>query len=165
MSSRFSVAQRTGILAEARANAAKREFGTPERTSESTRSSSRQFEIVHKTQVNDAAGSPPARAPSGRRTSVESVSDLNWWEWVDRRIDARLEAAAEGMGRVLGEFHDEALREVAAVKRELELLRQEFAVLRDQVGLERGLRDLREEVEQARSEVPGWPRTCPLYIE
>jgi ABC transporter substrate binding protein len=144
--SRFSPAQRQAILAEARAHIAKRETASP-----------RQSEIVYKRRDNAAVGSSPARAPSERRTAAGS-SELPWWEWVERCVDARLEAAAEGMGQVLGEFHDEALREVAALKRELDLLRQELTVLREQVGLERGLRALRSDVEQARAEVPKIPQ-------
>ena len=43
------------------------------------------------------------------------------------------------------------------LKRELELLRREVTQLREQVGLERGLRDLRSEVEDARAQVPKVP--------
>ena len=51
------------------------------------------------------------------------------------------------------------MREFAdsAVRRALELRRREFTVLREQVGLERGLRDLRVEVAEARSEVLKFP--------
>jgi hypothetical protein len=41
-------------------------------------------------------------------------------------------------------------REVGIAKRELELTRRELSVLREEVGLERGLRALRAEVEEAR---------------
>ena len=49
------------------------------------------------------------------------------------------------------EFADEAEDRISAVRRALELRRREFTVLREQVGLERGLRDLRVEVAEARS--------------
>ena len=55
------------------------------------------------------------------------------------------------------EFADEAEDRISAVRRALELRRREFTVLREQVGLERGLRDLRVEVAEARSEVPKFP--------
>jgi hypothetical protein len=63
----------------------------------------------------------------------------------------------EGVGAAVGEFHEQALREVAVLKRELDQLRQEVTALREQVGLERGLRDLRSEVEEARAQVPNVP--------
>jgi hypothetical protein len=96
--SRFTSAQRQEILAEARATLAKpadpaeREKATP----------SRRVELIYKTRANGAV----PRAPSERRASVAS-SELPWWEWVERCVDARLEAAAEGMGEVL---HDEPRR-------------------------------------------------------
>src|SRR5262249_10980375 len=43
------------------------------------------------------------------------------------------------------------------LKRENELLQREVTQLREQVGLERGLRELRNEVEEARSQVPRVP--------
>jgi len=55
------------------------------------------------------------------------------------------------------EFADEAEDRISAIRRALELRRREFTVLREQVGLERGLRDLRVEVAEARSEVPKFP--------
>jgi hypothetical protein len=146
---RFSAAQKAGILAEARAHLAK-----PANLGERTSSSPRQSEVVYKTKHDAAVGSSPARPPSA---AVASGSSELWWQWVDKRIDASLEAAAEGMGGVLGEFHDEAMREIAALKRELELTRDEVRVLREQLGLSRELASLRADVEQARSEVPKLP--------
>jgi hypothetical protein len=136
--SRFTSAQRAGILAEARANVSRRNLAEDVSTRNATP------EIVYKTHLNaapDKRVAPDERAASG---------ELPWWEWVERCVDARLTAAAEGMGQVLGEFHDEALREIAALKREL-------ATLRDEVAVERGLRALRDEVKEARAQVPKVP--------
>jgi outer membrane murein-binding lipoprotein Lpp len=140
--SRFTTAQREGILAEARANLSKKTTEVRTRTSP---------EIVYKTHVN----APPAR--DERTTPVASGAEVPWWEWVERCVDGRLTATVEGIGQAAGELHDEALRSIATLKRELDQLRQEVTALREQVGLERGLRDLREQVDQARSEVPKVP--------
>jgi hypothetical protein len=137
--SRFTAAEREGILAEARANLSRRNRSVPPPTER------RQCEeLVYKTHVNDA---PAERAHT----------ELPWWTWVERFVDGRLTAAAEGMGEVLGEFHDEALRQIATLKRELDQTRQELTVLREQVGLERGLAALRSEVDAARAQVPKVP--------
>jgi hypothetical protein len=98
----------------------------------------------------------PCRAvpTSERTTSAESGSELPWWQWVDRRIEACLEAHSESVGTAIGEYCGP---QVAALKRELELLQREIVQLREQVGLERGLRDLRREVEDARAQTPKIP--------
>ena len=48
-------------------------------------------------------------------------------------------------------------QDINVLRRELELLRREFTVLQEQVGLERGLRDLRDEVAEARKQMPKVP--------
>jgi chromosome segregation ATPase len=83
---------------------------------------------------------------------------MAWWEWVDRRMDYRLDAMTEATGQVLCQFRAEARDEVDIAKRELALLRRELTVLREEVGLERGLRDLRDEVEEARAKIPKFER-------
>jgi hypothetical protein len=140
----FTSAQRQGILAEARANIAKHD-----------RTSSSRFDLVYKTK--DDARAPAGddgRASSERSAAVASGSELPWWEWVDRRIEACLEAHDESVGTQVGDFCGP---QFMAMKRELELLRREVTQLREQVGLERGLRDLRSEVEDARAQVPKLP--------
>jgi hypothetical protein len=92
--------------------------------------------------------------PSERSTSVASGSELSWWQWVDARIEACLEAHNEAVGTAMGEFCGP---QVAALRRQIELLEREVTQLREQVGLERGLAALREEVEEARKEVPKLP--------
>jgi hypothetical protein len=88
---------------------------------------------------------------------------MAWWEWVDARMDYRLDAYSKAVGQVIGtktrETREGLEREDSAIKRELELLRREFTVLREEVGLERGLRDLRSEVAEARKQVPN-PSCC-----
>jgi hypothetical protein len=82
---------------------------------------------------------------------------MAWWQWVDKRIDYRLEAFARttetAVGQVVGEIRAQARehceREVGIVKRELELTRRELTVLRHEVGVERGLRELRRQVVAA----------------
>src|SRR6516225_7176914 len=75
-----------------------------------------------------------------------TTEQLPWWQWVERHVDARLAVTGEATGEVIGEFHNEAMRELATLRRECECLRREFAALQESVGLERGLRDLRSEV-------------------
>jgi hypothetical protein len=48
-------------------------------------------------------------------------------------------------------------RDDASMRRELELSKRELTVLREEVALERGLRDLRAEVEEARKAAPKFP--------
>jgi len=88
---------------------------------------------------------------------VDTTEQLPWWQWVERHVDARLAATGEATGEVIGEFHNEAMRELATLRRECECLRREFAALQESVGLERGLRDLRSEVDEARAQVPKVP--------
>jgi hypothetical protein len=139
----FTSAQRQGILAEARANIAKRHDRT-------LSSSSRQPELIYKKREDAAVAS----APSQRGASVASETEQAWWQWVDARIEAALEAHGEVVGEALGDFCGP---QFAAQKGELELLRREVTQLREQVGLERGLRELRSEVEEARGQVPRLP--------
>jgi hypothetical protein len=146
--SRFSAAQREGILAEARANIAAR--ATAERES----TSSRQPEIIYKRRDDAVAGSPPAHAPSERGAAVESGSELSWWQWVDARIESRLELHGEAVGTAIGDFCGP---ELAAMRREIKLLQREITQLREQIGIERGLQALRDEIEAAKSEVPRVP--------
>jgi hypothetical protein len=140
--SRFTSAQRAGILAEARANLAKRT-----NLAEREATSSRQSEIIYKTNHDAAVGSSPAR-------STSAGAELPWWQWVDERLESCLEANNEGVGVALAEY---CAQEIAPLKRELELLQREVTQLREQVGLERGLRDLRTQVEVARAQVPKIP--------
>jgi chromosome segregation ATPase len=64
------------------------------------------------------------------------------------------------MTRKEGDARADAMaRELAATKRELELLKQQFVILREQVGLADGLRSLRTEVEDARAQMPQIPAT------
>jgi hypothetical protein len=149
--SRFSSAQRQQILSEARRNIAAR-ANVAERES----ASSHRPEIpgvIYKTRVDDAR-SRSARALSERSAAAESRSELPWWEWVDQRLEARLEAVYEGVGTAIADYCGP---QVAALKRELELVRQEFAVLQQQVGLASGLKALREEVDRAVASVPRVP--------
>jgi hypothetical protein len=48
-------------------------------------------------------------------------------------------------------------RDDASMRRELELSKRELTVLREEVALERGLRDLRSEVEETRRQLPKLP--------
>ena len=80
--------------------------------------------------------------------------------WVDW-IEARISANNEGVGEAIGEYCAGEIvplkREIELLRRECECLRREFAALQESVGLERGLRDLRSEVDEARAQVPKVP--------
>lgn len=104
--SRFTSAQRDEILAEARANLAKRN------------PSSRQPELVYKARDNGAV-------PSERRTSTAAASgssELPWWQWVDERIARSLEAHGEEIGTAIGDFCGP---QFAALKRQIQLLERD----------------------------------------
>jgi chromosome segregation ATPase len=92
----------------------------------------------------------PPKLPATTRGDSEAP----WWQWVDKRIDYRLEAFTEAVGEAMAQFVG---RKVGPIERELNLLRREFTVLREEVGLERGLKALREEVATARAEIPKLP--------
>ena len=134
----FTRVRQMEILAQAHANLAKQ----PDRTS------SRQPEIVYKT--NDNAAVPAERAVADRSASVEG----SWQQWVDDFVDARLNEFGEAIMEAVFSHLGPKTKEL---KRENELLQREITQLREQVNLERGLRDLRSEVEQARAEVPKLP--------
>jgi chromosome segregation ATPase len=146
--SRFTPAQRQGILAEARANVAER---AAQRAATSTRMSG--FEIIYKTRDADADGTPAGRPLPERTTLAQSESELLWWQWVDNRIDE----FGKAVGEVLGQFRKQAREQIETVKRELELTRRELNTLREEIGVERKLRALRDEIEQVRGEVPKLP--------
>jgi hypothetical protein len=104
-------------------------------------------------------GASVERTLPARRGSATSGSEMAWWDWVDKRIDYRLEAFARttetAVGQVVGEIRaqmrEHCAREVGIVKRELEQQRRELTVwLREQV-LECG-RALREEAKAAREQ-------------
>jgi hypothetical protein len=115
--------------------------------------------------ADDDDGTSVERALPARRASATSGSEMAWWQWVDKRIDYRLEAFARttetAVGQVVGEIRAQARehceREVGIVKRELELTRRELTVLRHEVGVERGLRELRRQVVAAQKAVPKLP--------
>jgi chromosome segregation ATPase len=138
--SRFSAAQRDEILDQSRE--------LLRRTAHIGGQQHREVEIIYKRR-DDALVD---HAPSERSTSAGS--ELSWAEWVDQRIAACLEPLYESVGTAMGEYVGQ---QVAALKRQIELLEREIVQLREQFAIERGLRDLRSEVEAARAEVPKLP--------
>jgi hypothetical protein len=86
---------------------------------------------------------------------------MQWWEWVDDRIENRLSDVYKDTGTALGKMiervRDELEQQTSAGKREHELLRRELTVLRDEVGVERELKDLRSQVAKAQRAVPKLP--------
>jgi hypothetical protein len=135
--SRFSSAQREAILTETR-ELLRRTAGIGGQQHEP--------EIIYKDRDNALVD----HALSERSTSVASGSELPWQEWVKSYVDAN----NEGVGEALAKYCEQT---IAPLRRELELLQQQFTVLREQVGLERGLAALREEVNVARAAVPKVP--------
>jgi hypothetical protein len=121
-------------------------------------------ELVYKTHVETRANGNDDRvvtAVTSAAATAETAASDPWWVWVEKHCEYRASVLLEATGEVLGEFRAQARehceREVGSVKRELELLRREFTVLRDEVGVERGLRDLHDEVAQTRKQVPKIP--------
>jgi hypothetical protein len=147
----FSSARKAGILAEAAANLRKRE--PVANGSRFGRDPSREPELVFKAK-DDARVPAGARAPSESSAAVAGSEQQSWWQWVDARIAACLAAHGEEVGEAVGDFCGQ---QVAALKRELELLRRELATVRDEVAVKNGLRDLQNEVAAARSEAPKVP--------
>jgi hypothetical protein len=101
------------------------------------------------------------RAPCPRKVNAKDASKMPWADWVDARLDYERSVMTEALGGVLGEFRAQARehceREVGIVARELKLTRREFAVLQKEVGVERGLRKLQDDVAEARKLVPEVP--------
>lgn len=139
----FSIEQQREIMRKARENISRR-------PSETQRSSSSESEVVYKTHVPDDADALAA-----------PIVAKPWWEWVQEHVDHRLEAFGEAVGEVIGtetqETREAMKQENRDLKRELKLLRREFNTLREEVGLERGLRDLRSEIVKAHRQVPKIP--------
>ena len=124
-------ARQREILAEARATLAKRD-----------RTSSSQPEVVYK-RHDDAVVERSAAVASGG-------SEEPWWQRVENYVDTRIMELAEDAGKQTWEW-------LAEVRREVELLRRELAVVRGEVAAVERLRDLQNEVAEARAEVPKVP--------
>jgi hypothetical protein len=81
-----------------------------------------------------------------------------WWQWVQEHVDHRFKAHSEELATVIGEAMAEWVgRKVDPLERELKSLKGEFEVLSNEMRLVRGLTTLREEVAQARREMPSFP--------
>jgi len=132
----YTSARQQEILAQAHANLAKHD-----------RTSAREYEVVYK-RHDDAVVERSAAVASG------SEQGEPWKQWVESHVDARLNEVGEAIIEAVFSHFGPKTKEL---KRENELLQREVTQLREQVGLERGLKDLRSEVEQARSEVPKLP--------
>jgi hypothetical protein len=174
--SQFTPDQRREIMARARATLAETAPAAQRRAIASRRS---EPELVYKTRVtndderprprvahearaNDGSSSSSVeRAPCPRKVNAKDASKMPWTDWVDARLDYERSVMTEALGGVLGEFRAQARehceREVGIVARELELTRREFAVLQKEVGVERGLRKLQDDVAEARKLVPEVP--------
>ena len=170
MVSRYLPEEREAILARVRATLAGEAAAEPQQTKVQDAPS----RDVPADDVDDGAAAEDANLP--------------WWEWVQKHCDFRDHVMQEAVGECLAHFQKEArdhcdrectlmnrelaiarkegdaradamARELAATKRELELLTQEVVILREQVGLAEGLRSLRTEVEDARAQMPQIPAT------
>jgi hypothetical protein len=89
-------------------------------------------------------------------STASAENATSWWEWVDRRIDAGLEALTESIGQVVAE--ERAWNE-RVYQKELEPLRRELAELRGQIStlvLLSGAKpaDLAEAIESAKTPGP-----------
>jgi hypothetical protein len=107
--------------------------------------------LVHKThtpgEVTTAAVTPPKVAPN--ETQI-------WWQWVDARMEHRLDDFGKAVGQVIGtktrETREPLEEENRVLKRELELLRREAASLRDEVERERALNAKAADIEGTQRE-------------
>jgi hypothetical protein len=93
-------------------------------------------------------------------STASGENAMSWWEWVDRRIDAGLEALTESIGQVISE---ERHRNERVYQKELEPLRRELVELRAQIStliLLSGAKpaDLAEAIEAAKTPGPRGPQ-------
>jgi hypothetical protein len=172
--SQFTPEQRREIMARARETLAE---AAPAAQREAIASRRSEPELVYKTRVTNDDERPrprPAhearanddsssveRAPCSRNVTAKDASKMPWTDWVDARLDYERSVMTDALGEVLGEFRAQARehceREVGIVARELDLTRREFAVLQKEVGVERGLRQLQDDVAEAQKQVPKVP--------
>jgi hypothetical protein len=124
--SRFTSAQRQGILAEARANIAER-ANLAERES----ASPRQPEIIYKTRHDAPAGDADdgadlAAAAASAYASGQTGADEPWWRWVEKHLEYSQRVLTDVMGEVVARLRSETHDEVETLKRELEVTRREL---------------------------------------
>lgn len=98
--------------------------------------------VVRKT--NDNARIEAASA------SAADAQPVPWTEWVDSRIEARLEAHAQVQCDAVAEYVEHQLNEI---RRDLKLLRKEFEV---EIKLDHRIAALNTEVAQARQQAPNF---------
>jgi hypothetical protein len=158
--SKFTPAQRAGILAEARANIRERDPAAQPKPA-----AARAMQLVYKTHddarvADDNDDRATAAAASAFATAETAARDPGW-RWVERHVEYRasvfMEATGEALGEIRAQAREHCENEVSALKHELKLLKREFRVLQSEVGVERGLRNLHDEVAQTRKQVPKVP--------
>jgi chromosome segregation ATPase len=95
-------------------------------------------------------------APTERSAGATAAGSAqqSWQEWVDDHIEARLSEFGEAIMEAVFSHLGPKTKEL---KRENELLQREVIQLRETVALERSLKDLREQVEAAKNDVPKLP--------
>jgi predicted nuclease with TOPRIM domain len=119
----------------------------------------RERALARELELNDKARKTSSRNGSGddateRSAAVASQTELPWQQWVDDHVDARLNEFGEAIIEAVFSHYGPKTEKL---KRENELLQREVTQLRETVALERGLKDLREQVEAAKNEVPKLP--------
>jgi chromosome segregation ATPase len=98
--------------------------------------------IVHKT-IDDA------RIPVSSAADAQQIT--NWTEWVDARIEARAAVQCEAVGEMLAELG----HALDGVRRDLQLLRNQFEL---DIKIDRRIAALNSEVAQARQQAPDFQR-------
>jgi hypothetical protein len=150
--------QKRAILQRARELVTGRRVSTTSRSSTTHRTDQSRHGLVHKTYEPPTDDDQTANGAAATRVSA---TEQPWWErvqeYVDYRVDVLRDAVGEALGTVTNKLCEQLEREDAVLKRENKLLRREFAVLREEVRVERGLRDLHEEVAEARKQMPKVP--------
>ena len=112
-------------------------------------------------QQDDSVTEIPSAGLPVEASSTLTTDDEPWWRWVEQHCDYRAEVTHAVVAQVVADVQADARevrdRDAGIVERELQLMRRELDALHQQVALERGLRDLRTEVEAARAEIPKMP--------
>ena len=90
-----------------------------------------------------------ARVSSSPPADAQQIT--NWTEWVDERIEQRAQVQCEAVGEMLAELG----HELDGVRRDLQLLRNQFEL---EIKLDRRIQALNAEVATARQQAPDFQR-------
>lgn len=76
--------------------------------------------------------------------------EQSWWQWTQEHVAFHVEVIQEAMGRVVA-------HERRAFREEIGLLKRELTVLKEEVAVERGLKSLQTQIDDAKADTPRLP--------